>query len=391
MTDTSEKTRVAIIGAGVAGLTLGNLLIRNGVDCIVLERRSRAYVEQRQRAGTVDSSGARIFHEWGLADVLDSDAPDEVEGGIWIDGHAIPLEFEEDDNADAAFIPQQVLVHNLTDAFLAVGGDLRYEIDDLALHDFYGDNPTVTYHDQRGTEWVVVGDYIAGCDGDRGVSRASIPDGVLTRYAHEYGYAWLTILADTASETSGTAIHSRGFAAMIPRGQAASRLYLQVPLTDILDDWPDERIWAEMDARYGEPVPHGPIVSKQLIPLRSVVYDPMQYGRLYLLGDAAHIVPPMNAKGIHLALHDAELFARAVIQQAKEGDGTLLEEYSDTALGHIWNYQAFAVWITDLMHNAGDTSHAGEFRKHTARAELQRQFASSAANKLFSELTAGLN
>ena len=391
MTDTSESTQIVIIGAGVAGLTLGNLLIRNGVDCVVLERRSRDYVEQRQRAGTVDSFGARIFHEWGLAEVLNSDAPAEVEGGIWIDGHAIPLEFEDDDNADAEFIPQQVLVHNLTEAFLTAGGDLRYEIDDLALHDIDGDRPTVTYRDNAGVERVVSADYIAGCDGDRGVSRASIPKDVLTRYTHEYGYAWLTILADAAAKTSGTAIHSRGFAAMIPRGATASRLYLQVPLTDTLDDWPDERVWAEMDARYGEPVPHGPIVSKQLIPLRSVVYDPMQYGRLYLLGDAAHIVPPMSAKGIHLALHDAELFARAVIQQAKEGDDTLLKEYSDTALPHIWNYQAFAVWITDLMHNAGDTSHAGEFRKQTARAELQRQFASSAANKLFSELTSGLN
>ena len=391
MAETDESTRIVIIGAGVAGLTLGNFLLRNGVDCVVLERRSRPYVEQRQRAGTVDSFGARMFREWCLEEVLVTDADPEVEGGIWIDGQRIPLEFEEDDNSDAVFIPQQVLVRNLTDAFLNGGGDLRYEVENLALHDIDGDHPSVTYRGGAGDTTVIHGDYIAGCDGDRGVSRASIPDGALTRYAHEYGYAWLTILADVAAETSGTAIHSRGFAAMIPRGTAASRLYLQVPPTDTLDDWADERIWQEMDARYGESVPRGPIASKQLIPLRSVVYDPMQHGRLYLLGDAAHIVPPMSAKGIHLALHDAELFARAAISQIKNNDPTLLAEYSETALPHIWNYQAFATWITDLMHNAGDPAYAGEFRKQAARAELQRQFASSAANRLFSELTAGVN
>jgi p-hydroxybenzoate 3-monooxygenase len=187
------------------------------------------------------------------------------------------------------------------------------------------------------------------------------------------------------------AIHSRGLAGLIPRGANASRLYLQCPLDDTLSQWPDERIWSELEARFGTPVATGRILDKKLVPLRSVVYSPMSYGRLYLLGDAAHIVPPMSAKGIHLALHDAEVFARAVIHHLQKDDSSLLDDYSSTCLRHIWNYQAFAAWITETMHNAGDASYEGEFRKQIARAELRRQFTSPTANRLFGELTAGVN
>jgi p-hydroxybenzoate 3-monooxygenase len=187
------------------------------------------------------------------------------------------------------------------------------------------------------------------------------------------------------------AIHSRGLAGLIHRGPEASRVYLQCPPGDTVAEWPDERIWSEMEARFGTSVPAGRIVDKQIVPLRSVVYDPMSYGNLYLLGDAAHIVPPMSAKGIHLALHDAEVFARAVIQRYQKDDSGLLETYSEDCLRHVWNYQAFATWINELMHNAGDASYEGEFRKQVARAELQRQFLSPTANRLFGELTAGTN
>ncbi len=187
------------------------------------------------------------------------------------------------------------------------------------------------------------------------------------------------------------AIHELGLAGMIPRGPEASRIYLQCAVDDTPEQWPDERIWSELEARFGTPPSRGQILSKQIVPLRSVVFDPMSYGNLYLLGDAAHIVPPMSAKGIHLALHDTEVFARAVIRHAKKGDPGLLDSYSQTCLPHIWNYQAFATWITDTMHNAGFTGYEGEFKKQIARAELQRQFASESANKLFSELTAGTN
>ncbi len=289
------------------------------------------------------------------------------------------------------FVPQHVLVRNLTHAFLAEGGDLRYEALDVSLTDVDTERPTVRYQDADGTTHTITCDFIAGADGFHGVSRSSIPADVLTEYSYEYGYSWLTVWAAVATNPAGMAIHERGLGGMIPRGADATRIYLQCPVEDTVEQWPDERIWSELEARFGTPVASGEILSKQVIPLRSVVFDPMSYGKLYLLGDAAHIVPPMSAKGIHLALHDTDLFARAVIAQIHKGDAAQLDDYSSTALRHIWNYQAFAAWITDLMHNAGDPSYEGEFRKQVARAEMERMFTSPTANKLFGELTAGTN
>ncbi|MFE3941262.1 4-hydroxybenzoate 3-monooxygenase [Streptomyces sp. NPDC059118] len=390
MAETPENTTVVIVGAGVAGLTLGNLLLRNGISCAVVEKHSRAYVEQRQRAGTIDTRGVRLFRTWGLEEVLAGNPVTEAEGGFFIDGEEMPIDTGDDN--ESLYCPQQVLVRNLTDVYLRDGGDLRFEAADVALEDLHGPRPLVRYRDSTGSARTISCDFIAGCDGHHGVSRATIPEDALTRFSHSYGYSWLSVLADVpASHPSGMAIHSRGLAGLIPRGANASRIYLQCPLGDTVEQWPDERVWSELDARFGTPAPTGPIAEKRILPLRSVVYSPMSHGRLYLLGDAAHIVPPMSAKGVNLALNDAEVLARAVIQKVQQGDASLLDGYSDTCLGHIWNYQAFAAWITELMHNAGDASHAGEFRKQIARAELQRQFASPAANQLFSELTSGVN
>ncbi|MGW4733089.1 4-hydroxybenzoate 3-monooxygenase [Streptomyces shenzhenensis] len=390
MTGTHEDTAVVIVGAGVAGLALGNFLLRNGIDCIVLEKHFRAYVEQRQRAGTIDTFGVRMFREWGFEEVLAGDAIPESEFGFYIDGEAMPIDVDDDDN-ESLYCPQQVLVRNLTDVFLRDGGDLRYEAADVSLEDVTGERPLVRYQSADGSAKAVNCDFLAGCDGFHGVSRRSIPASTLTEYSHAYGYNWLSALAAVPTNPSAMAIHSLGLAGMIPRGPHATRIYLQCPVDDTAEQWPDERIWSELEARFGTPVSTGEIVDKRIVPLRSVVFAPMSYGKLYLLGDAAHIVPPMSAKGIHLALHDTEVFARAVIRQVKEGDSDLLDSYSETCLPHIWNYQAFATWITDTMHNAGFTGYEGEFRKQIARAELQRQFTSAAANRLFSELTAGTN
>ncbi|WP_305785501.1 4-hydroxybenzoate 3-monooxygenase [Symbioplanes lichenis] len=381
------ETDVVIIGAGVAGLTVGNFLRRNGIGCVILEHRPREYVEARQRAGTLDTRGVRLFREWGLAEVLEAGPTPEVEGGFFLDGEALPI--EADDDNESMFIPQQLLVRRLTDIFLREGGDIRYEAD-VTLDDVAGPDPVVRFRDPAGTTHVIHCAYVAGCDGDRGVSRAAIPAGVLTRYAHEFPYSWLSVLAAVPGTTSGMAIHTRGLAGLIPRGAENSRIYLQCPRTDTVEQWPDDRIWDELESRVGRSLGRGEILSKEVVALRGVVYDPMRYGRLYLLGDAAHIVPPMSAKGIHLALFDAETFARAVIARLKDDDPSLLAAYSDTCLHHVWNYQAFATWITDLMHDAGDSSTAGEFRKQVARAELRRQFESEAAGRVFAELTSGV-
>jgi p-hydroxybenzoate 3-monooxygenase len=393
MSKVDESTTVVIVGAGVAGLTLGNFLLRSGINCVILEKRSREYVEQRQRAGVIDTRAARMFREWGLEDRVVGGVPTEPVLNFRIDGETRPLKLEADDHRDGRFCPQRVLVRNLIDVFISDGGDLRFEADVSLENLVGGERALARYRDSAGSTRVVSCDFVAGCDGDRGVSRVAVPSESLTRYSHEYGYAWLTVLAEVpANHQSMMALHHRGFAGQFTRGPHASRFYLQCPLDSSTSQWTDERIWDELETRFGEPMANqGRITSTQLVPLRSVVYDPMSYGRLYLLGDAAHIVPPMSAKGMNLALHDAEVFANAVVQYQTKNDSSLLDSYSSTCLRHVWNYQAFASRWTELVHNAGDASYQGEFRHQVARADLERLFESGSANRLFSEFIAGLN
>ncbi|MFC8125598.1 4-hydroxybenzoate 3-monooxygenase [Streptomyces sp. NPDC057302] len=377
MTETTKDTTVVVIGGGVAGLALGNFLLRNGVGCIVLEKHSRAYVEQRQRAGALDAGGVRVLNEWGVGEAVDgyshgdSDAPMPLlidgEKRQWRSGD------DDEDDVDGAFCPQQILVRNLIRVFLRDGGDLRFEAQDVALHDIDTGRPLVSYRDANGVTQDVSCDVVAGGDGYRGVSRTAIPDDVLTCSTHEFGYAWLTVMAGVPADPLAVlAVHSRGFAAQITRGPEASRLYLQCPLTDTVEEWPDERIWSELEARFGESVePKGPITSKQIVPLRGVVFSPMSYGRLYLLGDAAHLISPMSAQGMSLALHDADVLARAIIQQVERNDSSLLDSYSDTCLDHTWERQASAVWMTRTMHDSGDAGYEGEFCRQIARKNLE--------------------
>ncbi|AHH99865.1 4-hydroxybenzoate 3-monooxygenase [Kutzneria albida] len=394
MSKVDDNTTVVIVGAGVAGLTLGNFLLSSGIDCVILEKRNREYIEQRQRAGVIDTRAARMFREWGLADRVVGGVPFESALNFRIDGRTRPLQFGSEDHGDGRFCPQQVLVRNLIDVFLSDGGDLRFDVE-VSLDTIVGDQrPLVRYRDSTGTTRVISCEFVAGCDGDRGVSRTAIPSGHLTRYSHEYGYAWLTVLAEVpANHQSMMALHPCGFAGQFARGPHASRFYLQCPLDSSTSEWTDERIWDELETRFGEPMAtRGRIAGTQLVPLRSVVYSPMSYGRLYLLGDAAHIVPPMSAKGMNLALRDADLFAKAVVHHQTHGqDSSLLDSYSSTCLRHVWNYQAFAAWWTELVHNAGDASYQGEFRRQIARADLERLFDSGSANRLFSEFITGLN
>ncbi|MFI6170412.1 FAD-dependent monooxygenase [Nocardia sp. NPDC051052] len=278
MSEVRENTTVVIIGAGVAGLTLGNFLLRSGIDCIIVERRDREYVEQRQRAGVIDTRAVRMFREWGIEDRVLGGDPVAPVLNFRIDGETRPLEFVSDDQNDGRFCPQQVLVRNLIDVFVSDGGDLRFEAE-VSLENVVGDaHPFVRYRDSAGATRVLGCEFVAGCDGDRGVSRAAIPGASLTRYSHEYGYAWLTILADvSANHQSMMALHPRGFAGQFARGPHASRFYLQCPLDTSASQWTDERIWEELEIRFGEPVVNtGRIVSTQLVPLRSVQPDELR-------------------------------------------------------------------------------------------------------------------
>lgn len=392
MSEADENTSVLIVGAGVAGLTLGTFLLRKGVDCIILERRSREYAEQRQRAGVIDTHAVRMFRSWGLEERVVGGVVIGAVRNFRIGGEMRPMEFKADDHGDGRYCPQQVLVRNLIDVFVSDGGDLRFDAEVTALEDIAGEERAVVrYRDEVGSTRTVSCEFVAGCDGDRGVSRTAIPNESITRYTHEYGYAWLVILADVPPATQLMAIHERGFAAQFPRGPQASRFYLQVPLDTETSEWPDARIWEELETRLEEPMRRGPIAELTVVPLRSVVYSPMNYGRLYLLGDSAHIIPPMSAKGMNLALHDAEAFANAVVRhQGEDHDSSLLESYSATCLRHIWNYQSFATWWTEVVHNAGDASYEGEFRHRAALADMERLYESGTANRLLSEFISGL-
>ncbi|MFF5716396.1 4-hydroxybenzoate 3-monooxygenase [Streptomyces buecherae] len=388
-----ENTTVVIVGAGVAGLTLATFLLRGGVDCVVLERRDRAYVERRQRAGVVDARAVRLFRAWGLADRVVGGVPLEPVLHFRVDGEPRPFRYAVDGHADGRLCPQQVLVRNLVDGFVSDGGDLRFEAEGVELADIAGPRPRVRYRDGAGMTRTIGCDIVAGCDGEHGVSRTSVPAGALTSYSRDFGYAWLSVLADAPANRQTTmAIHDRGFASQFPRGPGASRCYLQCPLDTAVEEWPDDRVWGEIEARFGEPVAaRGPITSKTLVPLRSVVHEPMAHGRLFLLGDAAHIVPPTGGKGMNLALHDAGVLATAILTWLTERDASLLEAYSATCLRHVWNYQAYAAWVTDLVHDAGDASHRGAFRRRLARAEFERLFDSETAGRLFGEFLTGLN
>lgn len=387
-----EQTTVAIIGAGVSGLTLATFLQKSGMACVVLERRDRAYIETRQRAGVVDARAVRMFEQWDLADKLLA-GPVASTIDYRLNGVGRVFNTFEDDGIHSRFCTQQMLVGNLMCELIDnMNGDVRFEITDIVIHNPEGSRPQIIYTDASGTHELTC-DYIAGCDADRGISRASIPDGVLTKYTHEFGYAWIAALVEapvTGHPIMG--ISDQGCVAQLPRGPHRSRYYLQCKLNDGPENWPDERLWDEIRLRlHDDTVQNVMVHDKFFVPLRSVVYAPMQYRNLFLVGDAAHLVPPTSAKGMNLALYDVDILSRAILAAVHNKNTSLLENYSETVLPHIWNYQDFAVWMTDMMHDAGDSALNGTFRQMTARARLDNLFSSETAAHLHSEYQRGMN
>lgn len=391
MTFKAEETKVVIIGGGASGLTLAAFLTRSGIPCVILEKRDRAYIEVRQRAGVVEARGVRMFERWGLADqLLGGPVANTIE--YRLNGVGRVFEVVDDAGSPSRFCTQQMLVQNLLRELIDnMSGDVRFSVSDIEIENDGGARPKVRYSDPSGTHELVC-DYIAGCDANHGISRASIPQGVITTYTFEYGYAWLAALVE--APVIGYPIMAAsdcGFAAQLPRGPQRSRYYVQCPLSDTVEDWPDERFWDEVRSRMGNPeIKNVAVIDRFITPLRSVVHSPMQYKRLFLAGDAAHLVPPTGAKGMNLALFDVDTLAQALVKALSNQDSSDLDNYSAACLQHIWTYQDFSMWMTDTMHDAGDPTLRGSFRQQIARARLDTLFSSPTAGQLHSEYQRGL-
>lgn len=390
MNNIQEKITVAIIGAGVAGLTLAAFLKKSGIACVVLESQNRTSVETLQRAGVVEGRGVEMFERWGLAeDLLAGPVAQTID--YRINGKSRIFDIVDDSGKPGRFCTQQMLVNNLLRTYVdKMAGDIRFEVNGVSIQN-KDEKPTmVSYSDVNGT-YEIMCDYIVGCDGSRGISRSSIPNGILTKYSYEFGYSWLA--AHVEAPVIGhpiMAVSDYGFVGQLPRGPQKSRYYLQCDLSDGPQDWSDERFWDEVRLRLNDStIPNAVIIDKQFVPLRSVVHSPMQYRNLFLAGDVAHLVPPTSAKGMNLALYDVDILAQGIINAVCENNMETLNEYSNTCLPHIWTYQDFAISMTNLMHDAGDPTQHGKFRQMTARAQLDTLYSSSTAIRLHSEYQQG--
>jgi p-hydroxybenzoate 3-monooxygenase len=349
------RTQVGIVGAGPAGLTLGHLLQLEGIDTVILEDRSREYVEARIRAGVVEQAIVDLLVEAGAGERLQREGL--VHHGIELqfagERHRIPLSDLANGRAIVIY-GQTEIVKDLIGLRLESGQPLHFEVADVSVHDVETERPLIRYrHEGRDEELEC--DVIAGCDGFHGICRPTIPAGVLSEFSREYPFGWLGILAAVAPSNDELvyAFHERGFALLSLRSPERSRLYLQSRPDEHLTEWPDDRIWDELQTRLGLEgwtLAEGPILEKGVTGMRSYVCEPMRYGRLFLAGDAAHIVPPTGAKGLNLALHDVRVLADALAVWYRSGDTSALDAYSDTCLRRVWRAEHFSWWMTQMLH-----------------------------------------
>ena len=349
------RTQVGIVGAGPAGLTLARLLEVAGIESVVLEARSRDYVEHRIRAGVLEQGTVELLRDAGVGERMDREGIVHHGINLQFDGerHYVPLT-ELADGRSIVIYGQTEVVKDLVAARVASGLPMLFEVGDVTVHDLDTGRPRIRFtHDGAAHELEC--DVVAGCDGFHGVCRPSIPAGVLTTFEREYPFAWLGILAEVAPsiEELVYAHHERGFALLSLRSPQLSRYYVQCRPDDDLDEWPDRRIWDELQARTaleGWTLHEGPVLEKGITGMRSFVVEPMQHGRLFLAGDAAHIVPPTGAKGLNLAISDVRTLAEALIDRHETGSETGLESYSATCLRRVWRAEHFSWWMTSMLH-----------------------------------------
>jgi p-hydroxybenzoate 3-monooxygenase len=385
------RTQVGIVGAGPAGLMLGQLLAREGIESVVLESRSREYVEHRIRAGVLEQASAELLRDAGVGDRMDREGI--VHEGIHLqfEGERHHLAFSELVSASILIYGQTEVVKDLIDARLAAELPLLFEAEAVALHDLEGERPRVEFvHD--GERRRLECDVVAGCDGFHGVCRPSIPEGVLRTFVREYAFGWLGILARVPPSIDELVYaHSdRGFALLSLRSPELSRYYVQVAHDEDVGEWPDERIWEELVLRTaldGWKLEEGPILEKSVTGMRSFVSEPMQHGRLFLAGDAAHIVPPTGAKGLNLALRDVQVLAETLAEWFRSGDRSTLDGYSERCLRRVWRCEHFSWWMTTMLHLHPDRD---EFDRKLQLAQLRHVTTSPAAARMLAENYTGV-
>ena len=384
------RTQVGIIGAGPAGLMLARLLHLQGIESIIIENRSRDYIENRIRAGLIEHWAADLLADVGVGERLKREGMLHWGINIGINGDLHRIDFKAFVNKRVTIYGQQEVVKDLVARRLADGGSLLFEVDDVTVHDLKAQKPKIRFrHEGRPQE--IDCDYVAGCDGFHGICRPSISDGVLSVFERDYPFGWLGILSESPPPDHEL-IYSytdRGFALYTMRSPTLARLYLQCDHDEEIENWPDQRIWDELHQRLGgaRKLQEGKMLQKGITPMRSFVVEPMQYGRLFLAGDSAHIVPPTGAKGMNLAFADVVMLSRALEDFYKNKRSDRLENYSSKCLRRVWYAQRFSWWMTQIMHRFPNES---AFDRRRQLSDLDYLTSSRAASTPLAEQYVGL-
>ena len=386
------RIQVAIVGAGPAGLLLGALLHKAGIETVIVEQRSAAYVLGRIRAGVLEQTTVELLERAGVAERLHREGLPHHSIELAFDGQLHRINFQALTGKHVTVYGQTEVTHDLMDARAAAGLTTVYEAEDVSVHGFDGDAPSVRWQ-SGGAEYELRCDFIAGCDGYHGVCRASVPAGAIRTYEKVYPFGWLGVLADVppVGDELVYANHERGFALCSQRSRTRSRYYVQCGLDEKVENWSDTAFWDELRSRLPADVTRrvttGPAIEKSVAALHSFVAEPLRFGRLFLAGDAAHIVPPTGAKGLNLAAADVGYLARGFDEFYRDKSAAGIDAYSDRCLRRVWRAERFSWWLTSLMHKFPET---GDFGQRIQHAELEYLVGSAAASTALAENYVGL-